>query len=182
MIYESPKPLPRDGAAEITERAYDHPDAVCLVRALFDEQIGRYGFADPAEADPASYAPPHGLFLVVYIAGIPRACCGYRTYDPATATIELRKLYTAPEVRGRGIGRLLLSRLEHHAARQGARRAILETGARNLEALALIRHAGYQPTARYVRGRDPAINRAFCKALTVLDPPPDLDVLRAISQ
>ncbi len=154
---------------EIVERAYDHPDAVRLVQALYDEQIGRYGFADPVEADPAEYAPPRGLFLVAYVDGIPSACGGYRTYDPAGATVELKKMYTVPELRGRGLGRMLGAELEQHAADHGARRAILETGARSHGALALVRLAGYQPTARYVTGRDPAINRAFAKDLSDLN-------------
>ncbi len=151
-----------------TERAYDHPDAVGLLQALYDEQVDRYGFADPVQADPAEYAPPRGLFLVAYVDGVPSACGGYRTHDRATATVELKKLYTVPELRRR-LGRLVGARLEQHAADHGARRAILETGVRSHGALALVRLAGYQPTARYVAGRDPAINRAFVKDLSHLN-------------
>jgi GNAT superfamily N-acetyltransferase len=157
------------GAIEVVERAYDHPDAVRLVQALYDEQVARYGLADPVEADPCAYAPPHGLFLVAYVNRVPSACAGYRPYDPVAATVELKKMYTVPEVRGRGLGGLLGTQLELHAAAHGAQRAILETGARSQGALALVRSAGYQPTARYVSGRDPAINRAFSKTLSATD-------------
>jgi GNAT superfamily N-acetyltransferase len=166
---ESAHPAHQADEIEIVERAYDHPDAVRLVRALYDEQVGRYGFADPVDADPAEYAPPRGLFLVAYVDGVPGACGGYRTYDPSTATVELKKLYTVPQLRGRGLGRLVGAELERHAADHGARRAILETGARSHAALALVRLAGYRPTARYVTGRDPAINRAFAKDLSNLN-------------
>jgi len=71
------------------------------------------------------------------------------------------------------------ARLEQHAADHGARRAILETGAHSHGALALVRLAGYQPTARYVMGRDPAINRAFAKDLPGLSRSPDRSDLRA---
>ena len=180
--FESAQPVQHVGTIEIVERAYDHPDAVRLVQALYDEQVGRYGFADPVEADPAAYAPPCGLFLVGYVDGVPSACGGYRSYDPATATVELKKMYTVPELRGRGLGRLVGAQLEQHAARHGGRRAILETGVRSHGALALVRSAGYQPTARYVSGRDPAINRAFVKDLSDLDRSSDRDDLRAIAQ
>jgi GNAT superfamily N-acetyltransferase len=155
-----------DGPVEITKRLYQHPDAMRLVRALYDEQLARYGFADPVEADATMYAPPRGLFLVVYVAGIPSACGGYRRHDPEGAVVEIKKAYTVPELRARGLGGLLLSRLEENAARAGARTAILETGARSHPALALVRRSGYRPAPQYVSGRDPAINRAFVKDLS----------------
>jgi len=151
--------------AEVMQRPYEHADAGRLVRALFEEQVRRYGFADPVAADPAAYIPPRGLFLLAYVAGIPAACGGYRPYDARPAVVEVRKLYTTPELRGQGLGRLILSHLEQDAAKRGARWAVLETGVRNHAALALFRQAGYRSTARYVSGRDPAINRAFIKEL-----------------
>jgi GNAT superfamily N-acetyltransferase len=153
------------GAVEVVERAYDQADAVHLVASLFDEQVHRYGFADPVDADPAVYRPPLGLFLVAYIAGVPGACGGYRPYDPGAVTVEIKKLYTVPTWRGRGLGRLVLTLLEEDAARRGAHVAVLETGVRNHAALALFQRAGYSPTAQYVNGRDPNINRAFIKEI-----------------
>ncbi len=110
--FESAQPAHEAGTIEIVERAYDHPDAVRLVQALYDEQVARYGLADPVGADPAEYAPPHGLFVVAYIDGVPSACGGYRPYGPATATVELKKMYTVPDQRGRGLGRMVGARLE----------------------------------------------------------------------
>ena len=169
------RPAPTRLAAEtavLTQLPYDHPDAARLVRALFDEQVGRYGFADPIAADPADYAPPRGLFLVAYTNGTPCACGGYRPYGPRTDTAEIKKLYTVPGLRGQGVGALILTRLEAHAAARGARSAILETGVRNDAALLLFKSAGYRPTPQYVTGRDPAINRAFLKDLPGPDSPP----------
>jgi len=164
---------PRHGSTdiEIVERDYDHPDAVELVRALFDEQVERYGYADPADADPRTYQPPDGLFIVAYQAGGPVACGGYRPYAPDTATIEIKKMYTVPHLRDHGIGKMIITYLEGHARRHGARWAILETGVRNHGALALYQHGGYEPTDRYVPGRDPAINRAFIKELASAEQP-----------
>jgi GNAT superfamily N-acetyltransferase len=153
------------GSAQIEPRAYDHPDAVRLVRALFDEQVARYGYADPPDADPAVYEPPAGRFLVAYLNGRAVACGGFRRHDGTTATVEIKKMYTVPDLRGHGLGRMIIDRLEAGAAGCGACRAILETGVRNRGALRLYRGVGYQPTARYVPGRDPQINRAFVKML-----------------
>lgn len=152
--------------ATIHQRPYDHPDAVLLVNALFEDQADRYGYADPAEADPAHYAPPHGLFLVAYSGAVPVACGGYRTYDAAGKTIEIKKMYTRPQARGSGLGRRILAELERHATAAGFVHSILETGVRNTAALALYTGTGYRPRPGYATDyRDPEINRAFIKSL-----------------
>jgi GNAT superfamily N-acetyltransferase len=156
---------PIDGVA-IAERAVDHPDAVLLLRAFYAEQVQRYGFADPIDLDPAEYERPNGVFAVAYHQGRPVGCGGYRWYDRAAGTIEIKKTYLVPELRGRGAGRAMLTWLETDASASGARRVILETGVRNSAALHLFARAGYGPTPRYVAGRDPNVNRAFAKALT----------------
>lgn len=146
-------------------RPYDHPDASHLVRALFHDQTERYGYADPWEADPAHYTPPRGLFLVGYLDDAPVTCGGYRLFDERTRTVEIKKMYTVPHLRGQGLGNRIMTELEHHAALHDAHRVILETGVRNTAALALYAARGYHPIERYVPGRDPAINRAFAKEL-----------------
>lgn len=151
-------------------RRTDHPDAVRLLRAFYDEQVVRYGVADRIDLDPRAYAAPHGTFLVGYQQDQPIACGGFRWYDRTTGTIEIKKTYLTTEVRGLGCGRTLLAKLEAQAMQWGARRVILETGIRNTAALALFAGSGYQPMECYVAGRDPAINRAFFKRLDQVDP------------
>ena len=151
---------------QITERRTAHPDASELLRAFHREQVDRYGFADPIELNSAEYAPPNGVFAVVYQDGVPIGCGSYRWFDRAARTVEIKRMYLTPASRGHGAGCALLTWLEHHAARAGARRAILETGVRNTAALGLFTSAGYRPVDRYVEGRDPQINRAFARSLT----------------
>ena len=62
---------------------------------------------------------------------------------------ELKRMYVAPEVRGQGIGRALLARLEVEARALGLTRVVLETGTRQAEALALYRRAGFTEIAAY---------------------------------
>jgi putative acetyltransferase len=52
-------------------------------------------------------------------------------------------------VRGHGIGRALLARLEDEARALGLHRLVLETGTRQLEALALYRNAGFTGIPAY---------------------------------
>ncbi|MFV2024802.1 MULTISPECIES: GNAT family N-acetyltransferase [unclassified Micromonospora] len=148
-----------------------HPDAALLLRSFYQEQVGRYGFAEPVTLDPAAFAAPNGIFLVAYGPGGPVGCGGCRWYERDTGTVEIKKTFLLPEARGLGIGHALLTCLEDQAARWGARRAVLETGVRNTDALTFFAERGYQPIDAYVAGRDPAINRAFMKWLSPVSEP-----------
>ncbi|ROO58917.1 acetyltransferase (GNAT) family protein [Micromonospora sp. Llam0] len=159
-----------DGFA-LLERGVQHPDVVLLLRCFYEEQVGRYGFAEPATLDSAAYIAPHGAFVVAYGPGGPIGCGGFRWYEPETGTVEIKKTFLLPGARGLGVGRALLSRLEDQAAGWGARRAVLETGVRNTVALTFFVELGYQPIDSYVAGRDPAINRAFMKRLSPVREP-----------
>ncbi len=150
---------------EIVPCRVDHPDAAALLRAFFNEQVGRYGFAESVDLDPDTYNAPNGTFVVIYRNREPVGCGGCRWYDRPSGTVEIKKTYLVPRVRGRGVGRALLTWLEEQALSWGSRRVILETGVRNTAALGLFAASGYQPMPRYVPERDPSINRAFFKAL-----------------
>ena len=58
-------------------------------------------------------------------------------------------MYVAPDVRGQGIGRALLDRLETEGRALGLARLVLETGTRQAEALALYRRAGFTAISAY---------------------------------
>ena len=157
--------VPGAGRIHIAERSPVGPDALQLLRAFHAEQIDRYGFADPVNLSSFEYEPPNGVFVVAYWDAAPAGCGGYRWFDRKAQTVEIKRAYVIPALRGHGTGRALLSWLEQHAVAAGAQRAILETGVRNTAALSLFASAGYQPVDRYVEGRDPAINRAFARLL-----------------
>ena len=56
---------------------------------------------------------------------------------------EVKRMYVAPDARGRRIGRLLLDRLLEHAQDQRIRVLRLETGDKQAEALSLYRSVGF---------------------------------------
>jgi GNAT superfamily N-acetyltransferase len=164
-----PGPWQADGPGAspvvLAERSPAHPDAARLLAGFYAEQVGRYGWAEPVDLDPAAYADPCGRFVLAYAGEPAVGCGGWRWHDHATGTVEIKKLYVVPAARGIGTGRALLAWLEAQAAGAGARRVILETGVRNTAAQGLFAAAGYLPVPRYVPGRDPAINRAFAHSL-----------------
>jgi len=98
-------------------------------------------------AEPEDFAPPGGGFVVAYRDGRPAACGGLKRLDARTG--EIKRLYVAPEARSVGLGRRVLDRLEQVAAAAGYGAVRLDTGARQPEALALFRSAGYRPIADY---------------------------------
>lgn len=106
----------------------------------------------PATADPAAFAPPGGVFLLLEEDdGTPLGCGGIRTLAPtdAGARMEVKHLYVVPAARGRGLGRLLLESLEERALRAGAASLVLDTN-RSLEAAGgLYRSMGFVPVEPY---------------------------------
>lgn len=120
-----------------------------LIAALNAELTGVY--PEPGAThfglDPDDVAPGRGVFVVVYRNGEPVGCGAVRRLD--AETVELKRMYVAPDARGLGLGRRLVSALEAEARALGARRLVLETGVRQAAALALYRATGFEPIALY---------------------------------
>jgi GNAT superfamily N-acetyltransferase len=114
-----------------------------LISALNAELDARYPEegANHFRLDPEEVADGRGAFLVAYVAERPLGCGAVRRIDSAVA--EIKRMYVAPEARGRGVGRQVLVELEAEARRLGATRLVLETGPRQPEALALYSRAGF---------------------------------------
>jgi GNAT superfamily N-acetyltransferase len=110
------------------------------LNAELDERYPEEG-ANHFRLDPEEVADGRGAFLVAYIGGRPVGCGAVRRIEPAVA--EIKRMYVAPEARGRSVGRQVLLELETEARRLGATRLVLETGPRQPEALALYSRAGF---------------------------------------
>jgi GNAT superfamily N-acetyltransferase len=124
----------------ITVQAYDHPDATRLIELILQDDIDRYGGADATPVDPVEFAPPQGLFLVGYLDGDAVASGGWRSLGEDA---ELKRMFVVESARGRGYARAILAEVERTAREAGHRRLILETGEKNVEAIAMYRSAGY---------------------------------------
>ena len=108
------------------------------------ELVARYGGdGDATPVDPVEFAPPQGAFLVALADGAPVGCAGWRSHGEDGLVAELKRMYTAPAARGRGIARRLLAAVEQSARGYGRKRLILETGDLQPEAIGLYRSAGY---------------------------------------
>ncbi|GII55258.1 N-acetyltransferase [Planotetraspora thailandica] len=123
-----------------------------LLDDLTAEYRRRYGPNNEMTSFPDSdFAPPYGGFLVLVENGETTAGGAFRRHDESTA--ELKRIWTHPGHRRRGLGRLVVRELEREAARQGYRRVVLTTGPRQPEATALYIATGYLPL--FDTGADP---------------------------
>jgi GNAT superfamily N-acetyltransferase len=98
-------------------------------------------------ATKADFSPPAGNFLVAYLDGEPVGCGGLKRL--ASDTVEVKRVYVRPDVRGRGVSRALLGALEDAARNAGYALIRLDTGANQPEALKLFQTSGYMPIPDY---------------------------------
>ena len=128
----------------------DDPAVQVVLAALADEYRAVYGTLLDREhgvyADE-EFMPPRGAFLVVRDGD--RTVAGGALRRLADGVGEIKRLWTAPEARGRGHARRVLDALEAAAADYGYQAVRLETATPQAAAIALYRSAGYEPTEAY---------------------------------
>jgi GNAT superfamily N-acetyltransferase len=100
-----------------------------------------------AHADAGAMEPPRGTFLLVLEGARAVACGGLRMLDAETS--EIKRMYVVPDARRRGHARALVAALEAAARGLGASRMVLDTDARDAEAVALYASCGYATVPRY---------------------------------
>jgi GNAT superfamily N-acetyltransferase len=123
---------------------FDSPDARRLVTALDAHLAGRYApehrFGPHLKAEHVT--PGLGTFVIARANGKAVGCGALRRRD--AATVEVKRMYVEPEMRGRGVARQILDHLESAARTMGAERLVLETGIYQEEAIGLYRGAGFK--------------------------------------
>ncbi|MGC4896440.1 GNAT family N-acetyltransferase [Micromonospora sp. DT31] len=135
---------------EIRPRRFDAPESQALVRAALADLGARYGGSgDDTPVDAAEFAPPDGEFLVAYLDGQPVGCGGWRSHGEGVDTAELKRMYTSPAVRGRGVARSVLAAVERSARDHGRKRIVLECGDKQPEAIAMYTSSGYEPVPNF---------------------------------
>ncbi|MFJ8001813.1 GNAT family N-acetyltransferase [Streptomyces sp. NPDC096310] len=155
---------------EISPIAFDHPDAVKLSDEAQAEYLRRFGHDDLTLLRPSYFDPPLGLFLLAYQDGAPVASGGWRAQDALAegyerGDAEVKRMFVAPEARGRGLARRILAALEADARRAGRIRMVLETGDLLPEAVGLYQSSGYVPTTGFGFYRVHPDSRFFRKPL-----------------
>lgn len=96
--------------------------------------------------------------VVAYEDGRPVGCGAIKEYEPGT--MEVKRMYVFPELRGRSIASKVLAELEQWAAEMSYAKCILETGKRQPEAIRLYERRGYRVIPNY--GQYAGVDNSVC--------------------
>jgi GNAT superfamily N-acetyltransferase len=128
-------------AIKIRLADFQEPAVRALLVEVLDELAERYGGSgDDTPIGDDDFTPPRGAFFVADDGERLVGCAGWRRHG---ADAELKRMFTARAVRGRGLARRMLATIEESAREAGCSRLILETGSKQPEAIALYESAGY---------------------------------------
>lgn len=119
----------------------DQSAVLRLIDALDAYQKPLYPAESHHGIDLAALLAPNVLFAVARDAGGDAVACGALVLGHAYG--ELKRMYTSPNQRRKGIGRALLEFLESEARARGCTRFALETGYLQPEAISLYLRCGY---------------------------------------
>jgi putative acetyltransferase len=84
---------------------------------------------------------PNVRFFLARLDGLAVGCGGVAVFDDYA---EVKRMYTRPAVRGRGVAKALLQRIEDEARRAGKSVLRLETGTYQQEAIGLYQRIGFR--------------------------------------
>ncbi|SEL61397.1 GNAT family N-acetyltransferase [Parapedobacter koreensis] len=96
--------------------------------------------------------------IVAYRNGTPIGCGAMKAYS--SDTMEIKRMYTLPEGRGKGVASTVLAALEAWAAELSYKKCILETGKKQPEAISLYKKHRYKLIPNY--GQYAGIENSVC--------------------
>ena len=96
--------------------------------------------------------------LVAYDNGMPVACGAIREFSPGI--MEVKRMYTVPGYRGRGIATKLLCELEKWAIELSCNKCVLETGWSQPDAIHMYIKHGYRRIPNY--GKYAGVSNSVC--------------------
>ena len=104
-------------------------------------------------------------YVIVAYDGTQAVACGaIKHYD--AGTMEVKRMFTLPECRGRGAATSVLNELEAWAIELGYGKCILETGWKQPEAIALYTKNGYRQIPNY--GQYAGVENSVCFEKTLV--------------
>lgn len=85
--------------------------------------------------------------VVAYYENEAIACGAFKEFN--TESVEIKRMFTNPDTRGKGIATLVLKELENWAHTIGYKSCVLETGKRQTEAVNFYKKCGYKIIPKY---------------------------------
>ena len=101
--------------------------------------------------------------IVCYDQDIAIGCGAFKAYN--TQTVEIKRMYTLPQYRGRGVAKSIMAAIENWANEEHFSLAILETGYLQKDAIALYTKIGYEVTNNF--GQYEGVATSVCMQKTI---------------
>ena len=117
-----------------------NPEFLSLIKLLDADLALRDGDLSPIYFKHNQLQPLDTVVLA-YIGNTPVGCGCFKAFN--ASSVEIKRMFVKPGERGKGIATIILKELETWAAEQGYGKAVLETGVKNTEAVALYQKKGY---------------------------------------
>ena len=142
---------------KLTRTDSDNADFIQLVKLLDADLADRDGkdhtfYAQFNKIDKIRHA------IVAYEGTDPVGCGAMKEYQPDS--MEIKRMYTLPASRGKGIASQVLAELESWAGELSYKKCLLETGKRQPEAIDLYKKNGYKQVSNY--GQYAGIDNSLC--------------------
>jgi GNAT superfamily N-acetyltransferase len=131
---------------EIIRTDSDNRDFIELVKSL-DAYLAIIDGDDHAFYNQFNMTYKMKTVVVAYENGNPVGCGAIREYAPGI--MEIKRMYTSPAGRGKGIATKVLDELEKWTTELSCEKCILETGKRQPEAISLYKKNGYKLISNY---------------------------------
>lgn len=96
--------------------------------------------------------------VIAYDDKVPVGCGAIKKLS--SDSMEVKRMYTSPESRGKGIASIVLTELEKWSAELSYQKCLLETGKKQPEAIALYHKNGYKVVKNY--GQYAGIENSIC--------------------
>ena len=125
---------------ELLRTNSDNPDFIELVKHL-DADLAQRDGEEHAFYDQFNKITHIKHAVVVYENSQPVGCGAIKELDPQS--MEVKRMYTIPAFRGKGLATIVLNELEKWASELSYSRCVLETGKKQPEAIELYKKNGY---------------------------------------
>jgi putative acetyltransferase len=135
----------------------DNADFIALVK-LLDADLAKRDGDEHSFYDQFNKIDKIKHALVAYEDEQPVSCGAIKEYSKDST--EVKRMYTLPAYRGKGIAGMVLKELERWANELGYESCVLETGKKQPEAIALYTKSGYKNIPNY--GQYAGVENSVC--------------------
>lgn len=131
---------------KVIRTSSNNADFTKLIAEL-DKDLWKMNYSNQGEYDKHNIIENLSTVVIAYDLEKAIGCGCFKKFDDSSA--EIKRMYVAPQSRGKGISRMILNELEEWAKEKNYFKTILETGPAQKEAIGLYKNSGYIETECY---------------------------------